>query len=83
MKTGRFIHKAVAGQMNYHLVILKDWNADQALYYGRRYAKHFGITKGKLVINKQGIVIWDDIPTMPTTPPADGVGPRPVPNDGV
>lgn len=83
VKTGRFIHRAVAGQMNYHLVILKDWNEQQALYYGKRYAAHFGITQGKLVINKQGIVTWDSIPSMPSAPPADGVGPRPKSNNGV
>jgi hypothetical protein len=79
--TGRYIHKAIAGQMNYHIVILKDWTPEQALYYAARYTKKFGIATGELGV-KQGILQWVKIPPKPLTPPANGVGPRPVPNDG-
>jgi len=81
-KTGRYIHRAIAGQMNLHLVILKDWTEKQALYYGKRYAAHFGVTQGKLII-KNDIVQWGDIPPAPSSPPADGVGQRPIENNGV
>jgi hypothetical protein len=83
VKTGRFIHKAIAGQMNLHLVILQDWTTQQALYYGKRYVKHFGIRKGNLTITKAGIVGWENIPPMPSQPPTDGIGPRPVRNSGI
>lgn len=78
--TGRYIHKAIAGQMNYHVVTLKDWTVEKALYYSARYTEKFGITQGGLVV-KQGILQWV-YPPKPMAPPADGVGPRPVPNDG-
>lgn len=80
-KTGRYIQRAIAGQMNYHIVILQDWTVEQALSYSKRYISKFGIHEGELV-EKQDILQWAHIPPMPTAPPADGIGPRPVKNDG-
>ena len=78
--TGRYIYKAIAGQMNYHIVILKDWTPDVALSYAKRYMDKFGVDSGSLR-EKEGILQWM-IPSMPSEPPVDGVGPRPIPNDG-
>jgi hypothetical protein len=79
--TGRYIHRAIAGQMNYHVVIKGDWTAQKALDYARFYALHFHV-KGATYSIKSGIVAatYDK---APTADPADGVGPRPVPNNGV
>ena len=84
--TGRYIHKAIAGQMNNLVVNEKIWTADVALSYGLRYAKHFGIDDGSVLhIEKdkfgRDLLVWK-YPKSPTSPPADGVGPRPVKNDG-
>jgi hypothetical protein len=82
VETGRYIHRAIVGQMNLHVVILKDWTVDQGLFYGQRYIDHFGIKGGKIG-NKNGAVAWVTTPPQPASPPSDGVGPRPVENDGV
>jgi len=83
--TGRFIHRAICAQMNFHLIILKDWDESQALFYGKRYANHFDVS-GKLYIKRPKTgpaVVAFEIPDKPVNPPTNGVGPRPVPNDGV
>lgn len=80
--TGRYIYRAIAGQMNMHVVIQKDWTVESALFYGKRYAAHFGITDAQLFIMKTDIVGWH-YPPAPSSPPADGIGPRPVPNNGI
>lgn len=80
LRTGRYIQQAIVGQMNYHILILKDWDPVAALYYGRRYAYHFGV-HAKLTITKYGTLAFI-APPMPTAPPLDGIGPRPIPNDG-
>lgn len=79
LRTGRYVQRAIAGQMNYHLVTLKDWTAEQALYYGARYQRRFGV-EGVLYV-EGGVLKWR-VPAKPTSPPADGVGPRPTTNDG-
>ena len=81
VKTGRYIHKAIAGQMYYHIAILRDWSVEQALDYSRLYTSKFHVTTGSLA-EKDGILQWVKIPPMPSAPPADGVGPRPITNDG-
>lgn len=83
--TGRYIQRAICGQMNYHVVIKGDWDIQKALYYGARYAEHFGV-KADLIVKPQKNgpdVIGFQTPPKPVDPPADGVGPRPVPNNGV
>jgi hypothetical protein len=79
--TGRYIHRAIAGQMNNHIVNLKDWTVDYALRWGQNYAREFGIDPSLLYVTSAGILSWH-IPPKPTEPPADGVGPRPVANNG-
>lgn len=83
--TGRFIQRAIAAQMNLHLVIMKDWNETQALYYAKRYAKNFKVNSKPFIKRpKSGpAVVAFEVPAKPVNPPADGVGPRPVPNNGV
>lgn len=83
VKTGRYIQRAISGQMNYHLLIKKDWNTDQALYYGKRYAKHFGLDAELVLSAKEPYIVGFVTPAIPTQPPADGIGPRPVENNGV
>lgn len=77
--TGRYIQRAIAGQMNMHVVIEKDMTAEQALSLSARYLDHFGV-KGALYV-ESGILKWK-VPPKPAHPPADGIGPRPVANDG-
>lgn len=79
--TGRYIQKAIAGQINAHIVIFQDWSPTTALMYARRYADHFGI-KDTLYLNSRGLITWQ-VPPRPSGEPKDGVGPRPVPNDGL
>jgi hypothetical protein len=66
--------------MNMHIVIKKDMTAEQGLNLSERYLNHFGV-KGTLYV-ESGILKWK-VPSKPTSPPTDGVGPRPKPNDGV
>lgn len=80
MPTGRYIQRAIAGQMNMHVVIKKDMTAKEALALSARYLEKFGV-KGTLFI--EGDILKWKVPPKPTVPPKDGVGPRPVPNDGV
>lgn len=82
VKTGRYIQRAISGQMNFHLQILKDWTAEQALFYGKRYAKHFNVNAELRLSKKEPFIVGFDTPPIPTEPPADGVGPRPQENDG-
>ena len=80
--TGRFIHRAITGQMNFHIVIKQDWTAENALYYAKRYCGRFGIDPDLLYIRpKDGTLSWH-VPPKPQDAPADGVGPRPSQNDG-
>lgn len=79
--TGRYLHRAIAGQMNLHIVYYKDWTASEALVHADTYCERWGI-KNTLYVNKNGILVWN-VPEKPASPPADGVGPRPLPNDGI
>ena len=85
LKTGRFLHRAIAGVANWHLLIAKDMTLDQALAFAQSQAELFGVVDGSTPIEYQastGMVIsWKYAPA-PVRDPADGVGPRPVPNDG-
>jgi hypothetical protein len=81
LATGRYVQRAIAGQMNNHVVNLKDWPVTMALTYGKKYAEHFGIDPDLLHVTGAGVLGWT-VPVMPGAPPVDGVGPRPVPNDG-
>lgn len=84
--TGRYIHKAIAGQMNNLVINEKEWTAEVALSYGKKYAAHFGIADGsELAITKdkagQELLIWH-YPAAPSAPPASG-DLYPQPNNGV
>jgi hypothetical protein len=85
VKTGRYIYAAIAGQMNNMSINEKLWTPEQALVYAVKYAAHFGITDAQPVLttdkNGNRIVSWI-YPHAPLTPPADGSGPYPAPNDG-
>lgn len=79
--TGRYIHKAIAGQMNHHIVN-GTWTAEKGLRVAKEYyCPKFNVDDSGLVI-KKGILAWN-YPKTPATPPSDGVGPRPIPNNGV
>jgi len=80
LPTGHYVHRAIAGVANYHLVIARDRDRGQALFMARNFQQTFKV-KGELGIS-DGIVAWVSTPSRPKTPPADGVGPRPVKNDG-
>ncbi len=83
VKTGRYIQRAIAGQMNRRVMFVGDWGEKEAVYYGKRYARHFGINPDALYWDaKNGIVGWH-VPPAPQAAPSDGVGPRPIPNNGV
>ena len=85
--TGRYVHKAIAGQMNNLVVNEQLWAPEKALAYAEKYAAHFGVVDGSvpvLVTDKAGnvIVSWK-YAAKPGAAPADGAGPYPAPNDGV
>jgi hypothetical protein len=84
--TGRYIFKAIAGQMNNMIVNEKLWTPEVALGFGDKYAAHFGIQDGSTLFFRTDnfgnqILDWH-YPAKPDSPPADGSGPYPVDNDG-
>lgn len=81
VETGRFLHKAIRGVANWHLLIAKDMNADEAFQEAVRLADVYG-AKGTLLYNDKSFVYWT-FPKAPVAPPADGVGPRPERNEGL
>jgi hypothetical protein len=78
--TGRYLQRAIAGVANYHLVIAQNKTLEEALIYATDEAAHWGVAG--TVYAEDGIVKWN-VPPEPSAPPANGVGPEPVPNDGV
>jgi len=79
--TGRYLFKAIAGQMNNMIVNERAWTQKQGLFYAKRYADHFGIKDGSVPVAREDyygneIVGWQ-FPPKPTDPPADG-GPYPT-----
>ena len=81
-KTGRYIQRAIAGVANYYLVE-RGIDSSAALDIGRSLQAHFKV-EGVMEMNaKRGIIVWKTVPPIPTAPPADGVGPRPVKNTGL
>jgi hypothetical protein len=84
IKTGRYVHKAIAGVANAHLLVWKDMSLDQALKFAQAQATIFGVTDGSVPIryvhNGVAIVSWKYAPAPLKTP--TGTGPRPVPNNG-
>ena len=80
--TGRYVQQAIVGVANYHLLIAKDRNPEQAVFQASQFQKTFKV-KGELGYDSdRGVVKWMSHPSKPAEPPADGIGPRPRPNDG-
>ena len=48
--TGRYLFKAIAGQMNNMIVNERAWTQKQGLFYAKRYADHFGIKDGSVPV---------------------------------
>jgi hypothetical protein len=82
LATGRYVQRAIRAVANWHLLIKKDMDSDEALAEAKRLAKLFKVTAGELRYNDRNKVYWV-APPAPTNPPADGVGPRPISNDGL
>lgn len=82
MKAPRYIQRAIVGQMNRKVKITGEWTVQKAYQVAVGYAEHFGVEPGLLYVTDSGTVAFH-APPMPTDPPVDGVGPRPVPNDGL
>lgn len=80
MKTGRYLQRALVGVANYHLAISKDKSPAEAVALAQKLARTFKV-QGDLGI-RAGIVAWLLVPAEPVMPPRDGIGPRPVPNQG-
>ena len=81
-KTGRYLHKAICGVANYHLLIKKDMNIAEALAYATKEATAFGLDS-KITRSAKLNVVTFVPPPEPTAPPKDGIGPRYKPNEGV
>ncbi len=79
--TGRFLHKACRAVANWHLLIAKDLSVDGAQDECERLLGQYGVTDCAVKYSdRQAVYIY--YPPKPANPPADGVGPRPVKNDG-
>ncbi|HWE82796.1 MAG TPA: hypothetical protein VG265_14190 [Gaiellaceae bacterium] len=78
--TGRYVQRAIGGVVNYHLLIARDMHAMAAIDLGHELADALQVKTGSLYVTG-GLARWK-VPPMPSGPPADGVGPRFVPNDG-
>lgn len=81
VKTGRAIHQAIRGVANYHFFIKQDLDLLHAQNLAQQYADQFKV-KGVLRVNSADGVYWE-YPKAPSSPPADGIGPRPVGNQGL
>lgn len=80
LPTGRYLQQAIAGVANFHHMTRQDMTLEGALAYARAGAQHFGVTAD--LHARRGYVAFT-VPEKPEAPPKDGVGPRPVPNNGV
>ena len=83
-ETGRYLQRAIVGVGNY-LLLIKGERASVALSEARGFGVAFGV-EGTLGLKTDGhgrtVIAWTLVPPKPTVPPADGFGPRPVPNSG-
>jgi hypothetical protein len=78
--TGRYVQQAIRGVANWHLLIAQDMNSGEALAEAQRLAAYW---KVECEWDYDGTHrVYYKVPPKPTVPPADGVGPRPKPNDG-
>lgn len=81
LRTGRYIQRAIPGVANYHLLLEKDRSEAEAITLARNIADVFEVEGALKIVN--GLVEWSLVPPEPTSPPADGIGPRPIPNSGL
>ena len=81
MKTGRYLQRALVGVANFHHLTAQDMTLAQAVKLADSLAAHFKV-QGKVGPVKNE-VYWTQVPPKPSVPPADGLGPRPVPNNGL
>ncbi len=80
--TGRYLHQAIRAVANWHLLIAKDMDREEAVAEAKRLASYWNIKDGTILYSDRNAVYWK-YPTKPTAPPVDGVGPRPKSNNGV
>ena len=79
--TGRYIQKAIVGWANWHLLVAKTKNANGAVASAYNQQVKWKV-EGELGLSA-GKVAWLSHPPKPLEPPADGIGPRPKPNNGI
>lgn len=80
--TGRFLLRAVRGVVNWRLLTRQDLSVENAVVEAERLARLHGITNVTWRYSTSKAVYYV-LPPIPTVPPPDGRGPRPVPNDGI
>jgi hypothetical protein len=81
VSTGRYVQRAICGVAN-HWLVHRGAQPSEALQIAVGLQGTFKV-KGTLEFSqKRRIVIWSVVPGKPSKPPADGVGPRPIQNDG-
>lgn len=76
--TGRYVQQAIRAVANFHYFIKKDYTSTQALALAMKRQIYFKV-HGLLAFNETNGVYWAKWPDKPSDPPADGIGPRPVP----
>jgi hypothetical protein len=79
--TGKFLPRAIRGVANWHHLTAKDMTQAEALAEGERLAEYWKVKCDWYFDARKKIVNYR-IPKAPVDPPADGIGPRPIPNDG-
>lgn len=79
--TGRYLQLAIRGVANYKLLHLKK-SPEECLSWAKSQADKYQVT-GTLSYDPKKFIWWSSIPPKPSLPPSDGVGPRPVKNNGV
>jgi len=83
--TGRYIQKAIAGVANWHQIIAETMTAAEALAFAEVMGGRFGVPVLPVLVTQKTTgfrLVTFTAPRRPAAPPADGVGPRPVPNSG-
>jgi hypothetical protein len=80
--TGRYLHKACRAVANWHLLINGSLDIEGAKAECKRLLDQYGATDcGVSYSDRQAVYVV--YPPKPTSPPEDGVGPRPKENDGL
>lgn len=79
--TGRYLHRAIAGVANWHHIIHRDLSLAEAQRWMEKQAEIWKLDITGTYVTK-GVLAWH-FPLAPPLPPSDGIGPRPIPNDGI